>query len=398
MIQDKSATSGLIVKWLAIITSLCLVLLALFLRYKMILFENYDTDGYLRWYDFIAAQGISRALGKNFSIYTPPYLYLLSLATLTQNFIPKIVAIKIIPIVFDFINAFIVYKIARIKYAAIHVPILAASTFLLVPTVMVNSSFWGQIDSLYTCFLLLTAYYLLRDRPIPAMIAFGVAASIKAQAAFLAPFLLLMGFKKKIPWYAFGIVPLIYLAMMLPAILAGRPVWDVITVYLNQAKELRILSANAPNLYIFVPQSTYSISVLIGFGVAILGISYWILTYARRAFPLKPDLIFFTALVSVALTPLLLPKMHDRYFYPADIFSLVLILFYPELWFVPVSYQVISLLAYSIFLFDVPRQIPLILSTELNTVMLAYLLWKQYRVTHPARQTEPLEPQKKRTD
>ena len=34
--------------------------------------------------------------------------------------------------------------------------------------------------------------------------------------------------------------------------------------------------------------------------------------------------------MSVALVPFLLPKMHDRYFYPADIFSLLAAFYMPE--------------------------------------------------------------------
>jgi len=46
--------------------------------------------------------------------------------------------------------------------------------------------------------------------------------------------------------------------------------------------------------------------------------------------------------------------MHDRYFYPADVFSFVVVIFNPELWLLPVFYQFISVLAYSVFLFQKP--------------------------------------------
>lgn len=357
-----------------------LILLAIILRYLMIPFTNYDTNGYMRWCDYIAVHGMSKALGANFAIYTPPYLYLLSLATLVEQFIPKLVAIKVIPIIFDLINAGIIYKIVRLKHPAGYIPALAVAIFLLAPTVMLNSAFWGQIDALYTCFLLLTTYYILTERPILAMIMYGISTSIKAQAIFLAPFLLLMGFKKKIPWYAFWLVPLTYLAMMLPAIAVGRSVIDVMTVYLNQAGTLQIPSFNSPNWYIFVPQSTYLITTPIGFGIAIFAIGAWVYIYSHRSFEIQKETILFAALVSVALTPFLLPKMHDRYFYPADAFSIVLALSIPNLWFVAVTYQAISLLAYSIFLFGVPPQEPLVLATVLNTAIVVYILRKQHRM------------------
>ena len=356
-----------------------LTLLAITLRCLMIPFTNYDTDGYARWYDYIATHGVSNALGTNFAIYTPPYLYLLSFATLAEQFIPALVAIKVIPILFDLINALIIYKILRLEYTAGYFPAFAASIFLLAPTVMLNSAFWGQIDSLYTCFLLLATFCILTERPIPAMLAYGISMSVKAQAIFLAPFLILMAFKKKIPWHAFGLIPLTYLAMMLPAIFAGRSVADVTTIYLGQANAMQIPSVNSPNWYIFVPQSAYSVSTLIGFGVAILALGIWVAIYSHRNFALHTETLLVAALASVALTPFLLPKMHDRYFYPADVFSLALALYVPRFWFVPLTYQVISLAAYSVFLFGVPPQEPLILGTILNTAIIAHILWIQHR-------------------
>jgi Gpi18-like mannosyltransferase len=351
--------------------------LGLAVRLLLIPFTNYDTDGYARWYDFIVHNGIGSALGQNFAIYTPPYLYLLSLVTLSRDLIPKIAGIKLIPIFFDLINAFIIFKILRIKYTEGKVPYLAAAVFLLAPTVVMNSALWGQVDSFYTCFLLITLFFLLTDRPLPAMLAFGFALSIKAQAAFLGPFLLLMALKKRIPWYAFGLVPLAYLAAMLPAMLAGRSLWDVLTVYLNQAAELQIPSHNAPNWYIFVPQSTYAFSMPIGMLIALVASVSW--AYFHRNSSDKNEVVVFAALVSVALTAFLLPKMHDRYFYPADVLSILLAFSAPQFWFIPICYQVISSLVYAIFLIEADRATMLILATQLNTLVIAYLLGKQFR-------------------
>ena len=88
-----------------------------------------------------------------------------------------------------------------------------------------------------------------------------------------------------------------------------------------------------------------------------------------------------TALVSLALTPFLLPKMHDRYFYPADVFSLVLAFFVPEAWFVPVAYQVISLTAYTPFLIGASSWDIIPFAILINTLTIGYLLWKQWKMT-----------------
>jgi Gpi18-like mannosyltransferase len=156
---------------------------------------------------------------------------------------------------------------------------------------------------------------------------------------------------------------------------------DVLTIYLRQADEFQIPSFNAPNWYVFAPQTSYNTILVIGLAVSILALSGWIFVYARKKFQLRPEILLFFSLMSVVLVPFLLPKMHDRYFYPADVFSILLAFYLPALWFVAVACQVISLLAYSIFLFDAPRQVSLVLATQLNTYIIAYLLWKQSKMT-----------------
>lgn len=365
--------------WKLYILIIILIGMALILRLLLVPFTNYDTDGYSRWYDFIVQNGIGSALGQNFAIYTPPYLYLLSLATLSKDLMPKILAIKLIPFFFDLANAFLIFKIMRLKYIAGKIPYVGVAIFLLAPTVVMNSALWGQVDSIYTCFLLLTVFFLITGRPLPAMLAFGFALSVKAQAAFLGPFLLMMALKKRIPWYAFGCVALAYLTAMLPAMIAGRSLVDVLIVYLHQAAELEIMSHNAPNWYIFVPQSTYPVSMPIGMLITIVVSMIW--AYVHRNDPIEYENVLLAVLVSVALTPFLLPKMHDRYFYPADVFSILLAFCAPQFWFVPICYQVISSLVYAIFLVEADRPTMLILATQLNTAVMAYLLWKQFRLS-----------------
>jgi Gpi18-like mannosyltransferase len=175
-------------------------------------------------------------------------------------------------------------------------------------------------------------------------------------------------------------VPVAYFLMMLPAILAGRPVLDTLTVYLNQASEFQIPSFNAPNWYVFFPQSSYTVVLSAGLVITALLLIVWIFIYARRKLNLESDLLIYFSLVSVVLVPFLLPKMHDRYFYPADVLSIILAFYMPVLWFVAVAYQAISGLAYTIFLFDAQRQISLILATQLNTYIILYLLWKQSKL------------------
>ncbi len=337
---------------------------------------------YIPWYDFLKTHGIQE-IGTNFSDYTPPYLYLLWLSTLTSTFLPNVVAIKSISIFADVINAFLVYRIVRLKYPIGYTPLLAGALFWVLPTVMMNSSLWGQADALYTMFLLLCLYYLLNNKSLLGVIAFGIAFTIKAQAIFIAPLLAILFFKKRIAWHYFLMVPLVYLLLDAPAFFLGRSWLGIFTIYSSQAYTFQELSKNAPNLYIFASSISYGLGTIIGLVLTVLIVGCWILLNARAKFDLSRSAILLMGLVSVAILPFVLPKMHDRYFYPADVVSLALAFYFPELWFVPILYQVISTSAYIVFLFNAA---PLLTQSAaiLNTLTVSFLVWKQVRTFAPS--------------
>lgn len=102
--------------------------------------------------------------------------------------------------------------------------------------------------------------------------------------------------------------------------------------------------------YEFIPNEYYSQGVILGVLIVGVIISLWVAVYAKRIRIFTPEIILFSAFVSVALVPFLLPKMHDRYFYPADVLSLLAVFYFPRLWFLALGYQIISAMAYYVFL------------------------------------------------
>ena len=332
---------------------------------------------YLPWYDFLRIHGL-QGIGTNFSDYTPPYLYLLWLSTLTANFLPGVAAIKSISILADVASAILVFRIVRLKYPTGLKAVLAGLLFWVLPTVMLNSSLWGQADALYMVFLLLSLYCLLTDRPLPGVAAFGVAITIKAQAVFLAPLLAVLFFKRRIAWQHFLVVPLVYILLDLPVFLLGRPLLGIFTIYSSQADIFQSLSKNAPNPYLFLSAVPYGVGLAAGLAAAALIVGCWVWLTARPKAALNPTTLLLTGLVSVALVPFALPKMHDRYWYPADILSLLLAFYMPELWFVPLLYQLISTSAYLVFLFSAPPVLTEI-AAVLNGLTIVFLIWQQVR-------------------
>jgi len=79
----------------------------------------------------------------------------------------------------------------------------------------------------------------------------------------------------------------------------------------------------------------------------------------------------------VSLTPFVLPRMHERYFYPADALSLVAAFFNPELWFVPFAFQLSSGLASAVYLKGKSLE-PVMYGAIINTIILIVLLVYQF--------------------
>lgn len=374
-----------------------LIILGIFVRIAFLPVVSEDLIDYLLpWYDHILSQGLKASIGGNFSNYTPPYLYLLGIATLTKGYLSATVAIKLISILFDLCNAFLVVRIVSIRTQNENAPFIAGGLFFLLPTVVLNSAAWGQADSIYTCFVLVSLFFVLKERPIHALIFFGVAFAFKAQAIFFTPFLLLLTLKRLIPWQGYLAVPVIYLVMMIPALLAGRTLPSVLSVYLNQAGTYRALSMHAPNPYLFISNDWYKPALLLGIVIAVLTTLVWVIGYNWKIKELNKEILLICATVSVSLTPFILPKMHERYFYLMDVFTFLLAFYIPRFWLPAFLSQIVSVLTYSIFLFAPARisiavrnDLFLLLAVCINSVLIAYLLWKQWKMTLGAEKPNP---------
>ena len=137
-------------------------------------------------------------------------------------------------------------------------------------------------------------------------------------------------------------------------------------IYPNQMAHYeykRRLSLNAPNLYQWIPNAYYDFyPVGMAFtAIVALGIAYFV--YKSRV-EITADRLVFLATFSVLIMPYLLPKMHDRYFFPADVIAIILAFYCPRYWYVPVVIGSVSVLAYMPYLFYIailPQWLPAVL-------------------------------------
>jgi len=359
--------------------------LAGLLRLTLFEFESGDFREFLAgWHAYIQGHGGFYALGDDFSNYSPPYLYLLAGVAVLLPDLPALYAVKIIAVPFDFLAAWVVYRIARLRHPDGPAPTLAALAVLFAPTVFLNAAMWGQTDALHTVFLLATLHLLLTDRPGAAMTAYGVALAVKLQALFLAPLLLALLLDGQLRWRNLVWIPVVYLVALAPAWVMGRPAVDLLWVYANQAGYYASLTKNAPNLYQWMPNSAYAIlypaGLVLATAVALL-ISTGAWLAGRR---IGRELIVQIGTLSLVAMPYFLPKMHDRYFFAADVFSIVFAFYFPRLYLVPILVSGVSLLSYGPFLFG-RTVVPLgILAIVLAGVLVALAAQLAHTLSSPS--------------
>ncbi len=323
------------------------------LRFSLLEFKSVDFFNYTRgWYGTLKAEGFA-SFGRSFSNYNLPYLYLLYAVVRFLPDVPPVIAIKIPSLAADFIGAVLVFKIARTQFKSRLAPLLGAFCMLLAPTVALNSAFWGQADAVYTCVLLACLLCLIRHDDVVAMCLFGLALAFKAQSVFLAPLIAGLVLRREIRWRTLLCIPLVFLLTLVPALAAGRPPLELLLIYPSQAGQYEQLTLHAPSALAWIPDTGRYFSYFNSAGMILAAASglglVWAIQKSRAR--LSSGMLIELALISAILMPFFLPKMHERYFYLADVLSIVVAFLFPTLFYAPVLMITISFFAYQPTLF-----------------------------------------------
>jgi Gpi18-like mannosyltransferase len=328
--------------------------LALAVRYPLLAFKSQDFFASLKpWYNAIRSEGFS-IFATNFSTYSPPYLYLLYLIARFLPDTPVVIAVKLPGLIADFVCAYLTYRIVRLKYRGRMEAFLAGCAVLFAPTVILNSAFWGQADTLFTAGTLACVYFLMVKKYPWAFFAFGIALAFKLQAIFLAPLLAALFLRGEIRWKYLLLVPAMLLLSLVPAWIAGRPPLELLNIYSFQTSQFEFITMNAASLYAWLPGTKQVFNLFYVPGIIMGAAVAFLLTVAiyKSSGELSKPLVLELALLTNLIVPFFLPKMHERYFFPADILSIAFAFYYPQLFFVPLMVIGVSFLSYEPFLFN----------------------------------------------
>ncbi|MFD1300099.1 hypothetical protein ACFQ4G_00670 [Methylobacterium marchantiae] len=353
----------------------CLGILAgLALRYAGRDVTTSDTFSFLLpWYEHARANGW-QSLGRpaaNYN-YTPFYGYLLLAASLFDGLARPWYLVKAISLFFEAGCAVMAWRIVLVATSDRRAALTALIAVWLAPTMLFNGSLWGQADAIWTFFALVCVDGFCRGRWRWGLLAFGCAVAVKAQAVFLGPLILALVLRGAIAWRWLPLIAVPYLVFALPAWLLGRPLQAILGTYLEQSRTFHRLSMNAANPWIFVPPDAYAVGVAGGLALALVaGLAFAFILGRSRAAPTPADIVQAAALAFL-LMPFVLPKMHDRYFFAAEITLIVLACIRPHLAPLALAAQASGVAAYLVFHFDQPRL--LAIAALSNGVVLACLI------------------------
>lgn len=292
-------------------------------------FEVMTTDMYsflMPWVEHFKNNGGIDALSQQVGDYNILYQSILALA----SYLPyrTIVLVKWISIIFDFVLAFFTGLVVK-KWISEKLFITAYAVVLFWPTVVINSAYWGQCDSAYVCFLLMSLFFLYEGKHIRAFALLGIAFGFKLQSAFVLPvFIIMYLVNKKFSICNFLATAAAFVLTGILGFIKGRSILDVFTIYLNQTNTYEYLSMNSTGLWSLWHSNNYKDMKSLGIWLTIAvigGILYYLLK--KEILIDSPEVFLGIALIVLWTCLIFLPAMHERYDFMLAILLIILALF-----------------------------------------------------------------------
>lgn len=360
------------------------IAVALYLRLLCLDQQTHDYQTFLaQWAAFFRDNGGFAALKEPVGDYNVPYLYFL--AAISYLPIPDLYFIKLLSILFDLLLSLAGLRLSRMLCRENSpTPLVCFVLLLFLPTVVLNGSYWAQCDSLYAALLLLALSCVLEQRPKTSVALLALAFSFKLQTVFLIPLWCVFWYTKRIKFRHLFLFPAVYALTVLPALALGKPLADILGIYLGQVGEYGdFLTLNAPSVFAFLPYGAqvntapFSRAGIIAAFALVFFLLILLLCVRRRV---TSRVLLAAAAVLAIGVPFLLPNMHERYFFLADIITLALACT-NRTW-IPVAAltQISSLSSYSTYL-RLQYTLPLYVNGQFYvmafeaTLMLIALIW-----------------------
>lgn len=302
------------------------------------LYRGYDTDisCFSWWSDAVFEHGITKFYGlEAFTDYPPGYMYVLwvigaikKLFGLTSATTVSIILLKLPAMICDLLIGYVIYLIAK-KYTKYQNALLFSALYMFNPSVIINSATWGQVDSVFTLFVLLMCYFVTEKKLTISYFVFAVGILIKPQALIFTP-VLIYGIVDQVFLNDFDVKRMfkeLGLGLLAIAVLFGLAapfgLSDVLSQYVDTMGSYEYASVNAYNMWTLFGQNWHSqdeIFLFMSFKqwgtffiVAIVAASAMFCIRNKES----ESKYYMTGALIVTAMFMLSVRMHERYMYPA---------------------------------------------------------------------------------
>lgn len=339
---------------------LFITILALVVRYVG---RDYISDdmssAFIPWFRTMKEGGGLSSLGRQVGDYG--LIYQTIVALLTYIDANPVYLYKSVSVLFDFLLAFsIAYFVRDYGSETIfkdkgkdEVFILIYAYVLMLPTVVTNSAFWGQCDSIYTFFLLWTVWFLFKEEYHLSFFMLGWALAFKLQSVLLFPLFVYYFFsRKKYSLFNFIITACTFWLSGIVVYVHRFEFFDNVGIYSNQVVMFKRMWMNVPSFWVLVGDDYNKLHIFaIGLTFFILGIAFLKAINGQLRMDSFEEIVALAVFIEWTCI-LFLPAMHERYTYVMDLFLLMLALInkqYIKYAFLAIS---ISCLTYNAYLFS----------------------------------------------
>ncbi|UUZ94114.1 glycosyltransferase 87 family protein [Paenibacillus sp. P25] len=358
-----------------------------------------------------AAKSLSGFYLNGSSDYPPSYIYVLyivgklsSLPALSSYSTPLI---KLPSILADGVTAYLLYRFAA-KYVSFEMSLFVAAFYLLNPAVLVNSTFWGQVDSFFTMIVAAAVLLLANGRIGLSSVLFTAAVLMKPQGIIYLPVLFFELVRRRSfkSFVQAGIAALVTAAVVIaPFSLGQSPLW-IVQLYAKTLGEYPYASVNAFNFFsllganykadssalLFFSYHTWGMIFI----VLITLFSWWI--YIKGG---SDRFASAAALLLIAGVFTFSSGMHERYLFPAAALSLMAFINLKDqrlLWlsagFSAAIFMNTYFILYGATNGGASYSFPLFLTSLLNVVFFIYLAKVIWDIAIRGK-TKPIEPEPK---
>lgn len=174
---------------------LLIILTAAFLKFAGSLFyyERGDMGAFITWMNTLQKKGFAGFYTRYGLCYPPLHIfvvYIISIICSAFNIgnysTAQIMLLKSPALICDLLTGILIYKIGK-KHISPKAGVFSCLLYLLNPAIFFNSSVWGQMDSIFTLFIVLTCWLIGKKKLKAAYFTFAASILFKYQGIIFTP-------------------------------------------------------------------------------------------------------------------------------------------------------------------------------------------------------------------